>query len=121
VTNEEFATTENVIPEDDDLGEIVKPTSHKKLNVVVSVRFSPDELKAIREVIGDDSLSTYVRTTVLKAANKSSIWWPERLPQSSSNSDVAQFKSTNDAYEPEASRIVTNSATAAIPRINLAS
>lgn len=49
-------------------GEPVTPRRSKKLDVVVSVRFSPDELETVRTAAGPRGLSQFVRNAALRAA-----------------------------------------------------
>lgn len=121
MTDEEKRTAESDLPDEENFGEIVKPTSKKRLNVVVSIRFDPGELKAIREVIGDNNLSSFVRESVLKAVNKGSTTLPEAIAQSSSHSDVKIFTATAIASAPDSFRLVTHTVTPAVPRLTAAS
>jgi hypothetical protein len=54
--------------EDGEWGEPVKPTSRKRLDAIVSVRFSPDELERIRSVAPEGNVSNYIRAATLREA-----------------------------------------------------
>lgn len=98
---EKRVVNEDDLVRDDDYGDVVVPTSNKKLNVIVSVRFSPDEVEAIRNAIGDMNISTFIRTTMLKSVTplpRDLIWSP--LKFESYASGLTSFLATIDASVP---------------------
>jgi hypothetical protein len=97
---EKRVENEDALVRDDDYGEVVVPSSNKKLNVIISVRFSPDEIEAIRDAIGEMNISTFIRATMLKSVTprpRDLIWSPLKFE---TVSGLTSFLATIDASIP---------------------
>jgi hypothetical protein len=56
-------------------GEPVRPTSRRRLDAIVSVRFDATELESIREASPDGNVSHFIRMATLKAAADDDGFW----------------------------------------------
>jgi len=71
--------------DDNEWGHPVPVTSRRRLGVVVSVRFAPDELALIRDSVPDGKVSQFIRDATLKAARTQPTRWSPTLSVSASN------------------------------------
>jgi hypothetical protein len=60
---------------DGEWGEPVRPSTKRRLDAVVSVRFDPSELELIRKVAPDGNLSTFIRNSALAATSREINGW----------------------------------------------
>lgn len=69
-TIEEAAARYEADKDADEWGEPVRRPHAKRLATVVSVRFSADELDAVREAAGDGGVSRFVRDATVRTARR---------------------------------------------------
>ena len=60
--------------EDGEWGDPIKPSSRRRLDAVVSVRFDPNELELIRKVAPDGNVSHFIRNAALEATSRKEGW-----------------------------------------------
>ena len=57
----------------DDYCEALRPNAKRRLNSIVSVRFTAEEVDILRTAAGDQGLSTFIRQTALKEAQAPAV------------------------------------------------
>jgi hypothetical protein len=66
---------QNTKDDEEEWGEPIVATKGRQLSAVISVRFSPAELRLIREVANEGNVSNFVRTATLRAVHSVSSTW----------------------------------------------
>lgn len=88
---------------DEEWGESVRPTSRRRLDAVVSVRFNPHELELIRSAAPDGNVSNFIRSAALRATTNLKQGWSLSITLNGSsqreNGYVASFQDSPSATE----------------------
>ena len=77
MTDEQSEINHYLNSEEDDAewGEAIRPTVRRRLDAVVSVRFTADELEAIRNIAPDGNVSNFIRLATLHVTTEDSSGW----------------------------------------------
>jgi hypothetical protein len=78
MTGDEFEI-DAPLDDEEQWGEPIKVTSSKRLDAIVSVRFSPDELERIRAAAPEGNVSNYIRSATLRATADTGSDWKLRI------------------------------------------
>jgi hypothetical protein len=108
--------------DENEWGEPVKPTSRRRLDAVVSVRFDPNELELIRKAAPEGNVSDFIRKATLGAAsNLEPVWYIEGSYLTSTTTEPEVVMSASVSSTSYSSGFITNDLPAATPRLRSAS